>query len=277
MSSPHAELAHLAELVCGLAELVENPEPHPALLRELGVVPSRTAFTELFDFDLPPYTSFFLSAGPLLGAEPTQHTREFFATYLPWLETPPMCDHLGFLLSVLGASLGHGALDVARAHLWEQLAPVAPLYAKAAAALGPPEYRHWATLLSSTLERIAAELGVPEALPLHLRAAPQPAVPEEREALVEFCLSPGLSGVVITRRLILRASHDAQLPVRFGGRRFSFQSLLDADPRGTLRLVGQVAREQDRWDLGDPFAAVYEWWHERRRSTIAVLRELATR
>ncbi|ACU53957.1 hypothetical protein Afer_1019 [Acidimicrobium ferrooxidans DSM 10331] len=277
MNQLDSDTRKLAEVVRGLAELSENPEPDPELLALFGVGRSRAAFTELFDFELPPYTSFFLTRGPLLGGEPTERTREFLATYVADLTTPALCDHVGFLLSVLAAALDRDALDFARAFLWEQLAPIGPLYACAARALGPPEYAPWAEHLLATLNSLAERLGVPSALPLHLRAAPDLETPDDLDGLLELCLSPALSGIVLTRRGILAAANRAEVPIRFGGRRFSFRSLLEADPREALALVRQSATEQDRWRLGSAFAPVEHWWHERRSALLARLAELEAR
>lgn len=277
MNQLDTDVRKLAELLRGLAELSENPDPDPELLTVLGVGRSRAAFTELFDFELPPYTSFFLTRGPLLGGEPTERTREFLATYVTDLTTPALCDHLGFLLGVLAGALDQGALDFARALLWEQLAPTGPIYACAARVLGPPEYAPWAEHLLSSLNTVVEGLGVPSLLPLHLRAAPDPGTSEDLDGLLELCLSPALSGIVLTRRGILAAANEAEVPIRFGGRRFSFRSLLEADPHAALRLVRRAAAEQDRWRLGGAFAPIEQWWSERRSTLLERLAELEDR
>jgi len=277
VASLRTDVRSLAEVLRALAEASENPEPHLSLLAELGVSLSRPGFTELFDFELPPYLSFFLTKGPVLGGEPTERTREFLAAYAPDLPTPVLCDHLGFLLAVAAAALDGEAIAFLRAHVWEQLAPVWPLYARAANTYGPPEYRPWAEQLARTLEALAVELGEPTTLPLHLRAAPAPEPPEDEEGLVELCLSPVLSGVILTRSAILTASQDSQIPVRYGGRRFSFRSLVQADPRAALRLMRRLALAQARWRLGEPFAIVEQWWQDRRCELLRILDDLEQR
>jgi hypothetical protein len=273
-SSTHAELAELAR---ALAEVSEHPDPHPGLVAELGITADRGDFTELFDFELPAFLSYFLSVGPVLGGEPTERTRGFLAAYLPELRAPALCDHVGFLLAVLAEALEQGATGLARALLWEQLAPVWPLYAEAALAYGPRGYTPWARALAELLATLAGELGTPESLPLHLRNAPEPREPTDVEGLLELCLSPVLSGVILTRATIAARARDADLPVRYGGRRFAFRSLLEADPRTAIALVRRLSAQQDRWRLPPVFGAIESWWRGRRARARAILDDVERR
>ncbi len=253
------------DLWYALAEIVENPRPHPALAELFGKEVSPELHTELFVHDFQPYGCFYLSSGPVLGGEPTGRCREFLATYLPGLEQPSLPDNLGFLLSLIGRATEKGAHSVAEAILHEQLAPWVPLYTAGVINYGGSAYRAWAESLHQAIEDAANSMPAITKLPLQLAFAPDAHELAERKALEEFALSPVLSGLLLPRSLILQIAGALETPSRFGGRKFSFSSLIDQAPRETVEKLVALLADQASWGQISGLGLVGKWWSARRR------------
>ncbi len=247
-----------------LAEIAENPRPNPALAKLFGEELSPELHTELFVHDFQPYGCLYLSSGPVLGGEPTGRVREFLAAYLPDLEQPSLPDSLGFLLSLIGRATEETALPVAQAILHEQVSPWVPLYAAGVLHYGGSAYHLWAETLLEAVGEAAGPIPATGKIPLQLALAPEPAELSSRSELEEFALSPVLSGLILPRSLILKLAGSLDVPIRFGGRRFTFSSLLDQAPRATVEQLLQLLADQGSWILPASLDPIASWWSQRR-------------
>jgi TorA maturation chaperone TorD len=266
------------ELLRTLATLVEPPVPEHrplAELLELGPAPEAADFTDLFEFQLYPYGSFYLGGEGLLGGDARDRIAGFWRAIG---ETPPSePDHLATMLA-LGCRLAEleatapesaaraGWRLARRAWLWEHLLSWLPVYCDKAAAIGPPYYRRWAAVLLAALATEAGALGGQDDLPLHLREATPMADPRRAggEAFLAALLTPVRSGLILVRRDLERAARELGLGCRAGERRFALRSLLDQDPQGVLCwLAGFAAAAADRYgrlEVGGPATG---FWVER--------------
>ncbi|MHB8189539.1 MAG: molecular chaperone TorD family protein [Ferrimicrobium sp.] len=263
-----------------IAELSENPHPRAELAQVVGLDPGKSAeaFTELFDFDLPPFASYYLSAGPILGGDPGARIHEFIAAYFPTLIQPAQPDHLGYLSSLLARIIDEGHHNAAAALFHEHLSSWLPEYAQAAITWAPPPYRGWSELVAQLVSDAELELGYPTQLPLHLRLAPSETDTSSKEGLLDYLLSPILSGVILPRSAIVAIARAIDVPIRIGGRRFTFTSLLEGEPRQTLVEYQELAAAQNGWFEGDPRggSTAESWWRSRRNHTISLLSSLTS-
>jgi len=271
-----------AEVLDALAEVTENPNPHPAIIETLELEWTTDGFTELFDFDLPPYASYYLTVGPVLGGEPVTYLRDLLASYLPRQIQPAQPDALAFLLRLVAALTRSDNLDRARAIFYESLRPWMGTYARAVQTYAPPGLKRIGDLLLAVDALWRNETPPPASLPYLLRTAPEVRYPPtaldattETSALLDYLLSPVASGLILPRCALISYARHNSLGIRPGGRRFSFESLLTASPATTLNFVGEVARTQQRWyvDITDPIA---DWWATKLAQTLTVVTDLAT-
>lgn len=259
------------ELFEALAEVIENPSPDDGVCRALGISSSAEEFTTAFDFDLPPFASFFLSEGPVLGGAVAGYIGEVLATYLAGWEVPANPDRLSLLLRIQARLRASQRDEVADALGFETLAPWLMLYGRALSTYGPQGLRGLGELLC----RLAEELGRAWApgLPHLLETAGTPTVPANLDELATVLLSAGLSGVVLTRSWLHLRARERNLAMRIGGRSFAFRSLLGTAPRSAVGFFSELAHEQQAWwETEDPIS---RWWRERLRATHSLLAEVA--
>jgi TorA maturation chaperone TorD len=272
--TPQTHSDHIAEIIEALAEVIENPDPHPAIVEALGLDWSRDGFTELFDFDLPPYASYYLSVGPVLGGEPVAFLRDLLANYLPPQVQPAQPDSLAFLLRLVSLLERNDSPQRAMAIVYESLSPWIFTYAQAAQRFAPPGLSPIGRVLQEIYEQWRVELNAASALPYLLRSAPL-AAPDTFEAkpLLDYLLSPVMSGLVIPRSELIRSARRHGLGVRPGGRRFSFESLLTTSPSQTLDILLNAVDEQLPWydEAHDPIAC---WWSARLKRTASLITDL---
>ena len=279
------------EIFRALAVLVEPPDrPGVARVAEalgLGALPGRSAYTDLFVFQLYPYASVYVGAEGMLGGE----ARDRVAGFLSALghDVPAEPDHLALLLGAY-AGLCEAERDerdarrrervrgARRALLWEHLLCWLPVYLDKVGRVAPRFYRLWAETLRAALDAEAAELGAQGTLPLHLREAHALADPRESEPEEFFktLLAPARSGLVLVRDDLARAARELGAGVRAGERLFALRSLAGQDAAGTLDWL---AREADAWHAlhlcrRDAHGRVAEWWAARAAATAKLLREL---
>ena len=152
-----------------------------------------------------------------------------------------------------------------------------------------------------------------ETLPLHLRevaALPDPrmaedasseevhsAHPDKRkgvatagDAFLKALLAPVRSGMILTRRDLLRAGNALNLGVRQGERLYILKAFLSQDPQGTLRWLADEARRwvdlhRSRREAGllpdtAPESLPYSlmittFWEDRAEASASLLEELA--
>jgi TorA maturation chaperone TorD len=262
-----------AELLDALAEVVENPDPHPAILEILELEWTRDGFTELFDFDLPPFASYYLTIGPVLGGEPVGYLRGLLSAYLPPELQPSQPDSLALLLRLLALLLRQRSEDRARVIFYEALSPWLGNYARAILSFAPPGLTRIGLLLDEVYQDWSKTIPSALSLPYLLRSAPEPLKMMDRETVLDSLLSPVASGLILPRSELIRITHRHGLGIRPGGRRFSFQSLLDTSPSETLRAILDSVATQLNWyrSIDSPIAL---WWHQRLTNTQSSVGEM---
>jgi TorA maturation chaperone TorD len=262
-----------AELLDALAEVIENPDPHPAILEVLGLEWTRDGFTELFDFDLPPFASYYLTIGPILGGEPVGYLRGLLSVYLRPELQPSQPDSLALLLRLLALLLRQRSEDRAHVIFYEALSPWLCNYARAISSYAPRGLTRIGSLLDEIYQDWSATMPSALSLPYLLRSAPEQLKIQDRESALDSLLSPVASGLMLPRSELIRITHRHGLGMRPGGRRFSFESLLDTSPNETLGAILGTIATQLAWyhDVDSPIAL---WWHGRLAATQSSVTEL---
>jgi hypothetical protein len=277
------------ELLRTLATLAEPPSPEHeplAALLELGPVPDRGAFTDLFELQLYPYASFYLGAEGMLGGE----ARDLIAGFWRALGEPPPAepDHLSTMLALqthlaelettAEPTTREGWRRARRAWLWEHLLSWLPAFCDKAAAIAPSYYRRWAALLAAALVEEAALVGGQDRLSLHLRQAPEMADPRRDggEEFLAALLTPARSGVILVRSDLERAARELGLGCRAGERRFALRALLSQDADRVLGWLASMAHAAARshGEL-EPRGEWTRFWAERAAASAELLDTLA--
>lgn len=285
-----------ADLWRALGSLTGPPSPERERVAgalELGPLPDRSDYTDLFVLGLQPYASIYLGPEGMLGGEARDRIAGFWQAVG---RTPPSePDHLALLLGLYGSLVEEEGEDApvqaltrhARTALFhEHLAPwLFPWLLKMEEEAGP-FHRRWARLLRRVLEEEAEVLGaasempgaeaaaVPTAagLPAHLAQAP-PALGVADDDLSDRLLTPVRSGLILTRSDLARASRERGLPLRIGERRFALRNMLQAAPDDTVAWLRKEAvrwsQRHRRWEAAGGAAA--RFWRERAERTARVL------
>ena len=289
------------EIFRALAVLAEAPDraevARPAAALGLGGPPGADEHTELFVFQLYPYASVYLGAEGMVGGEARDRVEGFWRAL--GQEPPAEADHLAVVLAAYArlAELAEGAGGdggrasgddegaranwgrARRAFLWEHVLSWLPAYLDKLVGVAPPFYRGWGELLAGALLSEARAQGpAPEALPLHLRAAPALSRPGEHgaEEFLRSLLAPARSGIILARADLQRAARALGVGARPGGRAFTLKSLLGQEPAAVLGWLaaeaeGWAARHASRRATLGPLAA---WWETRATETAEFLKEL---
>jgi TorA maturation chaperone TorD len=275
-----------AELIRALAVLAEPPGPtHPRLADLLDLpAPTRNEWTEAFVVQLVPHASIYLDADGMLGGPAADRIAGFWrALHLPTLADP---DHLGVLLGRYAGLIDAAGRepDAARrallgqaraALLHEHVLTWLPAYLSAMAEVGPPGYAAWAGLLADTLRAEAAEVGVPDRLPAHLRDAPPP--PSDQDSLdtvLRTLLCPARSGLILTRGHLSALARTRGLAARLGDRHRTLRALVEQDPPTILAALAELAsgwvdRHREERSATGPIA---RHWADRAAATSNLLR-----
>lgn len=279
-----------AELFRALGVLVEQPgRAHRPLARLLGLpVPSGSDWTEAFVVQLVPYASIYLGGDGMLGGEPADRVAGFWrALHLP---VPPDPDQLTALLGLYAwlSDAEQSESDPARrllrrqarvALLHEHLLSWLPPYGHAMADAGPEPYVRWAELLVETLRAEAAELGVPERMPVQLRQVPAiPGPDADLDSLVAALLTPARSGILLTRAHLAAMARQRSLGVRLGDRRRMLRALLEQDAESALaELVSQARTWVRRHHADEPVTGpIARHWATRALATVRLLEPTET-
>ena len=280
------------ELFRTLGALIEPPGPELRPLAEaldLGPLPDAADHTELFLFQLYPYASVYLGAEGMLGGEARDRIAGFWRALG---ETPPPePDHLSTMLALQArlaelereapaAAAREGWRRARRAWLWEHLMSWLPAYCDKAAAVGPPYYQRWATLLMAALAEEAGAVGGQDSLSLHLREAPPLADPRQEggEAFLSSLLAPVRSGLILVRSDLERAARELGLGLRAGERRFALKALLGQDANRVLFWLSRfAAAAASRYRFLDPSEGWADFWSERAADSAGLLKELMGR
>lgn len=264
-----------AEILEALAEVVENPDPHPAILEVLDLDWSRDGFTELFDFDLPPFASYYLTIGPVLGGEPVGYLRGLLSTYLRPELQPSQPDSLALLLRLLAILVRQQSRDRAQVIYHEALSPWLETYGRAIASFAPLGFRNIGLLLIEVCQGLNATMPIALSPPYLLRTAPEVGEIKDGDSVLDLLLSPVASGLILPRSELIRITHRNDSGIRPGGRRFTFQSLLETSPKETLTALLDLATSQLTW-YRDEESQIALWWRERLMATQLSITELLT-
>ncbi len=303
------------ELFRSLAVLSEVPSLESeiaAVALELGSLPSRSEYTDLFEFQLYPYASVYLGDEGMMGGEARDRIAGFWRVLG---ETPPPePDHLTVLLAAYAelAEREAEARDDAEDHaqddgggdetrsrwrharaafLWEHLLSWLPVYLDKLGELESEFYGKWAELLSTALLEEATALPCPRSaqspqaaqastlLPLHLREAPPLGALDDAggDDFLRAITTPVRTGMILVRADLERCARGLGLGLRKGERRYALKSLLGQAPRETLEWL---AVEADRWttahrNRAGSLALISSFWRQRAETTSTFLRESA--
>ncbi len=255
--------------------MIESPASSVAVKDLFGLTNFTEAeHTEIFVLELAPEASIYLTPGAHLGGDPQDRLEGFYGALGIGVVADPMSlsSQLGFLASLIDAiadaredSTKRAALDRVRAaFLFEHLLVWVPVYVSVAERLAPA-LASWASALLEVLEIQYLQLDLkawnwsPEVFSTRLETAMA-----HQTSLSEVLVSPYLSGVVLTRKLLFNNAARYGLAPRIGTRRFIVSSLLDQDPAATVALARDEARAQlSRWEelaaiFGRPMASWVE-------------------
>jgi hypothetical protein len=275
------------ELLVALGAMCDSPEAAQPATSALSLGPLSTeAHTSVFVLNCPPYASIHLGIEGQLGGEAADRVAGFWRVLGLTVPTEP--DHLASLLA-LYAELGGAtaaaaprtrrAIEAARAALlWEHLWPWVPGYCHAVAALGCDALSGWATMLPTVLAAELSEVladavnGPGDRLPLALRAAPAPlGADADLEGVLDALVAPLRSGIVLTRDSVARASRTVGVGLRIAERRFALRAMLEQDPPGTLRWLGDEAQQWSERHRRAGTDRASRWWVQRASATAAFM------
>jgi len=278
MTTPHAELFR------ALGAMAEAPGPHQENLAGLLGLPrpSGEQWTEAFVVQLVPHASIYLGEEGMLGGEAADRVAGFWrALRLP---VPTEADHVAALLGLYAAlaDAERTAPDDPQRTMWRQariallhehLVSWLPAYTWAMSDSGPAPYARWASLLHEALLAEAAELGVAEKLPAHLRQVAGVSADGRLDEILTGLLTPARSGVVITRTHLAMLARGTGLGLRLGDRRRVLRALIEQDPAATLAALIQQAREWLARHRANEaaFGPAARYWGDRAAATVAML------
>ncbi|MBI1759562.1 MAG: molecular chaperone TorD family protein [Actinobacteria bacterium] len=277
------------ELLRALGALCEPPDPAHRVVAaalDLPSLPDVAEHTDLFGMQLVPYAAVYLGPEGMLGGEAASRIAGFWRAV--GMTPPAEPDHLAALLGLYAMLVeaeqgepepARRALrrEARRALLWEHMLTWLPAYTTAVSGSDSVFYGDWAALLGQVLAGEVAELDPPATPAQHLRAVPElPGPDAETKDLVRATLTPVRSGLVLSRRDLLRGAHTGGLGLRVGERAFMLRAMLDQDAVVTF---GWLATEADRWaarhqDDVDLLGAVAIHWRDR---AIAMAADCRTR
>lgn len=285
VTAPTAPTRNRAELLRALGALAEQPAPEHARLAELTDLPRPTGadWTEAFVLQLVPHAAIYVGTEGMLGGEAADRIAGFWrALRLP---VPAEPDHvaalLGLYASLVDAECGEPPgprrtlLGQARAALLhEHLLSWLPAYALAMVDAGPAPYAAWARLLRDALTAEAADVGVADRVPVHLRVMP-PVGAGGLDDVLTGLLAPARSGVILTRAHLAVAARQGGLGLRLGNRRAVLRSLIEQDPAAALATLAEQARSWQARHRADrsTFGPAAGHWATRAAATTDLLTE----
>ncbi len=273
-----------------LAELFAR-EPDAELLALVATVPAladhatpqgAARYTHVFVLNAYPYASVFLEPDASIEGEWAGFTRGVLEAL--GLEPEPglAADHVAVLLDALAALLEReaeadaGTVDAERARhaqrflLAEHLLPWLPSFLHAVERVDDGLYRAAAELAAQVLATRAGAL-FPTAPATATTLPSDPGAPDEARgteaSVLDDLTVPARSGLFLCRTDLARLGADLDLAVRFGGRRFMLESLVDAavEQGGAEALTAGLSRLAQaqravlvRWSEGLP--SLEAWW-----------------
>lgn len=278
------------ELLRALATLAEPPTDETSNVVEalaLGAPPNADEYTQLFIFDLYPYASIYLGPEGMLGGEARDRISGFWRALG---QTPPAeSDHLSVMLAFHARliDLEQAETDPIRnlswrnsrkAFFWEHMASWLPIYLTKLAEIAPPFYKRWSKILMSALREEAQTVGPPSSLSTHLSQQHELIDPRANNVddFLQSVLTPVRSGMIFTRTDLTYAARRLGLSLRMGERKFILKTLLAQDaPRvfDWLLKEAEARTARHRSDLST-FAGVSDYWEQKARDAIKLLKEL---
>ncbi len=276
------------ELIRALGALtVMSPPAVDSIAVSLGLTPwSRAEQTQLFVLALPPYAAIHLGPEGKLGGEGADRIAGVWRTL--GLTPPAEPDHLGTLLALyaeLGDAGDAAQTELARKRLsharavvlWEHLWSWVPGYLEALRRESPAA-ASWARLLRRSIEREAKLTQGAAVLPVALREAPEPIrLSDPREGLLDALTAPLRVGFILSLRDLAAAARSLGIGLRRGERRFILKTMLEQNPTGTLRWLGDHARTWAALHEHQPSVTADPgpWWSARALCSAAALHEIA--
>jgi len=275
------------ELLRALGAVVEKPDAavtRLAAMLELPAQPTAAEWTFLFEHQLPPVASRYLSA----DGEDSPPIYERMATY--WraagASPPSRPDHLGQLLGFYADLVDMQAHegDEARRHavgrlrktvLWDHLLTWLPGYLTKVDLIAPRAYRRWGQLVWQVAAREAWTVGAPAAAPAFLaalRALPGPAHGDVA-GLVAHLAAPARSGLILAPVDLNRAADAVHTSLPDGPVREALSALVAAREAG---MIEWLATETRRWEARherncDLLPALSDHWTRRAHTTRVAL------
>ncbi len=274
------------ELLRALGGLLGPPDSTVSRLAttlELPASPTLAEYAFVFQSQLRPYASIYLSADGEAGGEARERIGGFWRAAG---ETPPSDpDHLGRMLIFYAALLEredhesdpavrHAVARIRKAFLWEQLLTWLPAYVTKIDLLAPQPYRRWAQLVEQAVSRETWRAGVMASVPATLRL-PEAGDPPagNLDALARYLTTPARSGLILAPLDLERAADELHTPKPAGELRSALRALAATRPNALLNWAAAEAR---RWELRhersrDLLPALTDHWMRRARATRALL------
>lgn len=259
----------MSEVLAALAYLCDTPRPAVSVTEALGMAPVEAfEHTEIFLLQLAPYASIYLSPDAMMGGEIAGRIAGLWSTL--GFEIPSEPDHLSSLLSLL-AQLEREAAGsrVSDRHLhalqraqgvvfWEYLAPWVPMYGcklhKLAEGTG---YQRWGELLIASIDELAHRYRDLGSIPTWQFSNNASDVGDGVQDL-RMLVIPAVSGMILTRRDLLRCGRETGLGSRVGERWFMLRTMLETNRQLVLSWVlryveaelSELGRLQERCSSG---------------------------
>jgi TorA maturation chaperone TorD len=275
------------ELLRALGAVIEKPDTSVTRLAALIELPARPTATEhalLFEAQLPPHASRYLSAD---GARADAICERMASYWRATGATPPAePDHLGHLVTFYADLVEMQAreTDDARRHavgrlrktvLWEHLLTWLPAYLTKVDLIAPRVYRRWSQLLWQAATREAWTVGPPNAVPGFLADLNALADPPQDDvhALVAHLSAPARCGLILVPVDVRRAADALQTPAPEGTLAAALAELIE---RRTAGMLEWLATEARRWETRhernrDLLPALSDHWTRRARATRSLL------
>jgi len=275
------------ELLRTLGALLGPPDATVSRLAaalELHAAPTPAEYAFVFQSQLPPYASIYLSA----DGEPGGEVRDRIAGFWRAVgEAPPAePDHLGRMLTFYAElleredhesdqALRHAVARIRKAFLWEHLLTWLPAYVTKIDLMAPQPSRRWAQLLEQAVSRETWRAGALAPVPPTLRRLQEAGDPPagDLDALVVYLTSPARSGIILAPLDLERAADELHAPVPAGGVRSGLRALAAIRANALLNWAAAEAR---RWELRhersrDLLPALTDHWMRRARATRTLL------
>lgn len=275
------------ELLRALGAVIGPPDPtivRVAAMLDLPAAPSPAEYAFLFQSQLRPLASIYLSASGEPGGEPRDRIAGYWRAV--GRAAPAQPDELGQMLSLYAdlveqedresdPARRHAVARIRKAFLWEQLLTWVPAYVTKVDLIGPRPYRRWAQLVEQIVAREAWRAGAVPSVSLTLQRLQDLSDPPTGDlgALITYLTAPARSGLVLAPVDLERAADEMHVATPTGGVRSALQTLVAIRSNA---LFNWVAAEARRWELRhernrDVLPTLSDHWIRRARATRTLL------